>query len=661
MAYDVFISHSSKDKTIADAVTASLEQAKIRCWIAPRDIRPGDSWGGAIVEAIESCRVMVVVFSAQSNSSKQVMREVERAVQHDIVVVPYRIEDVQPTRDMEYFLSSTHWLDAVSPELDAHLQELKATVSSILGNPKSAEIKSSPTLKSNAGQQPNVKPSAKPTGSPSPSKLPILLTGLALVFVLGFISFSVLTPNNDGGDDPTQSVVSDRPEKLSARSEGDIKLLAPDSVQAGATVSVSWKGDVAAKDYIVITPSDAADHLKPSRKSIGTLSSIEHKVSSHPGKYQIRFFDAAKNTIIARKPLTITTPSISLEAPAKGKAGSSISVAWVGPNKRGDYLAISTPESPSKTYVNYAYIAKGSPTNIRLPDTEGKYELRYVSGDGKSIWFTTPIEVDAVDVSITKLEPQVAGAEVLVSWSGPANKGDYLTVAEDTQSPKEYFSYRYVKAGEATKLRLPAKAGIYQIRYISGQNKTIWANAPVEIQMPTISITAPKATIAGTLLKLKWEGPANRGDYISIAETETQGKSYLTYRYLKANTQAELKAPQAPGEYVIRYVSGADNSVWYESPISVTGRSESLSAPDTAIVAKPLKVSWENKGQQGEYVGIYPKDAADDGAYQAFAYTNNKVTTNLKAPKEAGDYEIRYMSGNKKIVWARKLVTVTAQ
>jgi len=168
MAYDVFISHSSKDKTIADAVTASLEQAKIRCWIAPRDIRPGDSWGGAIVEAIESCRVMVVVFSAQSNSSKQVMREVERAVQHDIVVVPYRIEDVQPTRDMEYFLSSTHWLDAVSPELDAHLQELKATVSSILGNPKSAEIKSSPTLKPNAGQPPNVKPSAKPTGSPSP-------------------------------------------------------------------------------------------------------------------------------------------------------------------------------------------------------------------------------------------------------------------------------------------------------------------------------------------------------------------------------------------------------------------------------------------------------------------------------------------------------------
>ena len=67
MAHETFISHSSEDKVIADAVTASLEQANIRCWIAPRDIRPGDSWGGAIVEAIESSRVMVVIFSAKSN------------------------------------------------------------------------------------------------------------------------------------------------------------------------------------------------------------------------------------------------------------------------------------------------------------------------------------------------------------------------------------------------------------------------------------------------------------------------------------------------------------------------------------------------------------------------------------------------------------------
>ena len=52
MAFDVFLSYSSKDKTTADAACAALENTGIRCWIAPRDIIPGMDWGEAIVNAI---------------------------------------------------------------------------------------------------------------------------------------------------------------------------------------------------------------------------------------------------------------------------------------------------------------------------------------------------------------------------------------------------------------------------------------------------------------------------------------------------------------------------------------------------------------------------------------------------------------------------------
>jgi|GEM_PF-6694177 len=57
MTHYVFSSHSSKDKAIADAVCASLEAAKIRCWIAPRDILPGDKSAGAITKAKESSHI----------------------------------------------------------------------------------------------------------------------------------------------------------------------------------------------------------------------------------------------------------------------------------------------------------------------------------------------------------------------------------------------------------------------------------------------------------------------------------------------------------------------------------------------------------------------------------------------------------------------------
>ena len=81
MAHDVFISYSSQDKVIADSVCATLESRKIRCWIAPRDVAPGQSWAAALVNAISSSRVFVLVFSEGSNKSMQVIREVGEAVE----------------------------------------------------------------------------------------------------------------------------------------------------------------------------------------------------------------------------------------------------------------------------------------------------------------------------------------------------------------------------------------------------------------------------------------------------------------------------------------------------------------------------------------------------------------------------------------------------
>jgi hypothetical protein len=74
--HDVFISSSHKDKANADAICANLENTKVRCWIAPRDIAPGLDWPTAISKAIEASRVMVLVFSANSNTSNDVRAEI---------------------------------------------------------------------------------------------------------------------------------------------------------------------------------------------------------------------------------------------------------------------------------------------------------------------------------------------------------------------------------------------------------------------------------------------------------------------------------------------------------------------------------------------------------------------------------------------------------
>ncbi len=132
MAHDVFISYSSKDTPIANAVCAYLEDRTCRCWIAPRDVLPGLPYAEAIVDAIEASRVIVLVFSVSANDSPQVMREVERAVSRGLPIIPLRIELVQPTRSLEYFISASHGLDAFTPPLQDHLHKLGETVESLL-------------------------------------------------------------------------------------------------------------------------------------------------------------------------------------------------------------------------------------------------------------------------------------------------------------------------------------------------------------------------------------------------------------------------------------------------------------------------------------------------------------------------------------------------
>jgi hypothetical protein len=132
MDFDVFISYSSKDKPAADAACAFLEAAGIRCWIAPRDVMPGGEYGAAIVDAIERARVMALIFSSNANQSAQIRREIERAVKKGVTIIPIRIEEVEPTQSMEYFLGAIHWLDALTPPLERHLQHLAETIKAML-------------------------------------------------------------------------------------------------------------------------------------------------------------------------------------------------------------------------------------------------------------------------------------------------------------------------------------------------------------------------------------------------------------------------------------------------------------------------------------------------------------------------------------------------
>lgn len=204
MAHDVFISHSSNNRTVANAVCAALEGIGIRCWIAPRDVLPGRSYSGEITRAIQQSRAFVLIFSAQSNNSEQVLREVQLAANSHLHIVQFRIEPVTPSDDLEYYLSGPHWLDAVTPPLENHLEQLRTSMKALLAL-SGAEV-AGKTTGTDFPRAASVAPSQAPIprAIPATAQRPTavwkwIALGVAAVAVLGtvalVITFTWLRPH----------------------------------------------------------------------------------------------------------------------------------------------------------------------------------------------------------------------------------------------------------------------------------------------------------------------------------------------------------------------------------------------------------------------------------------------------------------------------------
>src|ERR1700682_4066049 len=111
MSAKVFISYSSQDQKVARTICSALEKRGLACWIASRDVRPGENFMEAIVKEIRAAKVMVLVFSSNANNSDEIKREVVLAGQYKLTVMPVRVEDVAPNDALAYQFATRQWID----------------------------------------------------------------------------------------------------------------------------------------------------------------------------------------------------------------------------------------------------------------------------------------------------------------------------------------------------------------------------------------------------------------------------------------------------------------------------------------------------------------------------------------------------------------------
>jgi len=266
-AYSAFISHAKADEKKAREIAAALEERGFKCWIAPRNVRPGHSYGDEIVRGIEKSRTFILVLSKASNGSAFVAREVERAVSKDKAVYAIRLENVQPSPSLELFISGTQWIDAWSGRLAHHTDSL----ANLLRKKKdAAQTATASELE------------AKP---PMLRRLrsPWLLGGAAVTIAAIAAAVLVLKPFGPGGpgSDSPASLVDDPDYQACAKMSGDTAITFCDR----AIASGNFSGKELATTYL-----NRGYEREAGNDRDGALSDYAAAISAYPA-YALAYYN----------------------------------------------------------------------------------------------------------------------------------------------------------------------------------------------------------------------------------------------------------------------------------------------------------------------------------------------------------------------------------
>jgi len=183
MDHQVFISYATADKGLADHICGALETAGVACWIAPRDIEPGADYPAAIVEAVSSARVLVLILTPQAANSPHILSEVGHAFNTKKRIIPFRLSAEAIPEDLEYFLSLTQWLDAPGGGTEQNLKRLTDAVRDAIAGKSAPRLAATgnsrgrwllavvPALALAVGGVVYWKPSSAPVAKPTPASV----------------------------------------------------------------------------------------------------------------------------------------------------------------------------------------------------------------------------------------------------------------------------------------------------------------------------------------------------------------------------------------------------------------------------------------------------------------------------------------------------------
>lgn len=417
---------------------------------------------------------------------------------------------------------------------------------------------------------------------------------------------------------------------------------------------VHWTGPERQSDWVAIT------ELNGSPSSYKTYKNVERggnpltvRMPAEPGIYELRYVLGRPARVLANLEIEATAVGASVEAPEEVPAGALFNVTWTGPGYNDDWVTIVLPDAAPRAYMDYAYTREGDVLELRAPLEPGEYELRYVQA-GQEVIGARPLTVTPVEAAMDAPDSVEVGTYHQIRWTGPGDENDWLTITRPEAPDNRYTDYAYTREGDVLTLRMPLEPGEWELRYVQNGKKVLAAK-PIEVVERAVTLTAVDTAVVGSDVVIEYDGGSNKNDWITVVAPDAAANRYGDYAYSREGNPVTIRMPVEPGTYQLRYVLDGRRVIGAKS-IIVEDTESSVTGPAKVAPEQRFNVEWTGPGNHRDWITIVAPDA-DDSRYGDYGYTREGNPVEIRAPKEPGTYELRYVLDNKRVI-ARAPITV---
>ncbi len=334
-------------------------------------------------------------------------------------------------------------------------------------------------------------------------------------------------------------------------------ITAPTSAVAGSTIEVSWTGPDYASDYIGIGRSGAEGGQQwQNYASTEDGAVLRLQTPAEPGSYLIRYFVHQDRSVLVEVQIELTAAAASITAPTTAVAGSTIEVAWTGPDYSRDYIGIGRVGATGNgQWENFTRTEAGSPLELVTPPLPGTYVIRYFVDQDRVVQAEAQITLTAPTATITAPASAPIGSTVEIAWTGPDYSRDYIGVGRvGADGNQQWENFARTDTGSPMQLVMPTEPGEYLIRYFVDQDRVALTEVPITLMDVTATLIAPATAVAGGTIQVQWTGPDYSRDYIGFGRVGATGNGqWETYTRTSSGSPATLNVPDTPGSYVLRY------------------------------------------------------------------------------------------------------------